>query len=88
MSGFSAPDRTRARATVWTRNVVLTQSLAETDADGVEGFTEHVQSRASLDGSVPDTCTVEVYLDTTLTGELRNANYLVLRKYRPTERIL
>jgi hypothetical protein len=68
--------------------VVLTESLAETDTDGVEGFTEHVERRAGLDGSVPDTRTVEVHLDAALTRVLRNANYFVLGKYGPAERIL
>jgi hypothetical protein len=68
--------------------VVLTESLAETDTDGVKGFTEHVERLAGLDGNVPDTRTVEVHFDVALTRVLRNANYFVLRKYRPTERIL
>ena len=79
--------------TVWVREcqgikVVLTESFAETDTDGVEGLAEHIERRASLDGSVPDTRTVEMYVDPALTGVLRDAHYFVLWKYRATERIL
>lgn len=78
----------RARVRVQTRKVALTESLAETDTDGVEWFTEHVERRAGLDGNVPDTRTVEVHLDAALTRVLRNANYFFLWKYAPIERIL
>ena len=79
MGNFSLPDRARVR--VRTRKVVLTESLAETDTDGVEGFAEHVERCAGIDGNMPDTCTVEVHLDAALTRVLRNASYFVLWKY-------
>ena len=87
-STWKRADSVRLIARVRTRAVVLTESLAETDADGVEWFAEHFERCASLDGSVPDTRTVEVRLDAALTRVLRNANYFVLWKYGPTERIL
>jgi hypothetical protein len=68
--------------------IVLTESLAETGADGVEGLTKHVERRAGLYGSMPDTRTVEVHLDAALVRVRRDANYFVLWKYRPTKGIL
>ena len=84
----AASVRLITHAYVFARNVVLTESLAETDTDGIEGFTEHLERHAGLDGNVPDTRTVEVHLDAALTRVLRNANYFVLWKYGPMERIL
>jgi hypothetical protein len=82
-SGQLSTSRTRS-----VHAIVLTESLAETGADGVEGLTKHVEWHAGLYGNMPDTRTVEVHFDAALMRVRRDANYFVLWKYRPTKGIL
>lgn len=66
----------------------LTKTLAEAQADGVEGREELAEWSAGFSGYMPDTSTVEMQLDVVGMRELRDSNDLVLRKDSPVQSVL
>ena len=66
----------------------LTKTLAEAQADGVEGREELVERSAGFSGNMPDTSTVKVQLDVVGMRKLGDSNDLVLGENGPVQSVL
>jgi len=64
-----------------------TQAFAEAEADRVKWRAEFFQAGSGLSSDVPDPCTVQMHLNLMAMSEIRDPDYLVLRKYRAIKRI-
>ena len=63
----------------------LTESLAEAGADRVKRLTKHIEWYAGLYSNVPDAGTIKMHFDAALVCVFRNADDLILWKYRSIE---